>query len=87
MNTPPQLDPVVSLGLQLLAISGVAALGLGMSRALFHRSISREELQRIAERYGWWAARRAEAFCPENDVACVEREARRLYEVVQYRRR
>jgi len=49
-------------------------------------SIPREELRRIAGEYGWWAARQAEALCPYNDVACVEREAKRLYEVVKHRR-
>ncbi len=51
-----------------------------------YHSISRDELRRIADKYGWWAARQAEALCPHNDVACVEREARRLIEVVKYRK-
>lgn len=49
------------------------------------RSIPRDDLKRIAEKYGWWAARQAEALCPHNDVDCVEREAKRLYEVVKHR--
>jgi len=49
-------------------------------------SIPRDDLRRIAGKYGWWAARQAEALCPHNDVACVEREARRLYEVVMRRK-
>lgn len=44
------------------------------------------DLRSIADRYGWWAARRADAFCPLNDMVCVEREAKRLYEIVSYRR-
>ena len=43
-------------------------------------SIPRDELTRIADKYGWWAAKLAESVCPHNDVACVEREARRLVE-------
>ena len=43
-------------------------------------SIARDDLKRIADKYGWWAAKLAEAVCPHNDVACVEREARRLAE-------
>jgi hypothetical protein len=50
-----------------------------------HHSIPRDDLKRIAGKYGWWAARQAEALCPHNDVACVEREAKRLYEVVRQR--
>ena len=49
-------------------------------------SIPRDDLKRIAGEYGWWAARQAEALCPHNDVACMEREARRLYEVVMRRK-
>ena len=43
-------------------------------------SIPRDDLMRIADKYGWWAVKLAEAVCPHNDVACVEREARRLAE-------
>jgi len=50
------------------------------------RSIPRDELKRIAGKYGWWAARQAEALCPYNDIACVEREAKRLSEVVKHRK-
>ena len=49
-------------------------------------SIPREELRRIADKYGWWAARQAEALCPHSDVACVEREAKRLHDVVKHRK-
>ena len=43
-------------------------------------SIPRDDLTRIADRYGWWAAKLAQSVCPHNDVACAEREARRLAE-------
>ena len=43
-------------------------------------SIPRDDLTRIADKYGWWAAKLAQSVCPHNDVACVEREARRLAE-------
>jgi len=56
------------------------------SELLSAMSIPRDDLRRIAGEYGWWAARQAEAVCPHNDVACVEREARRLYEVVMRRK-
>jgi len=49
-------------------------------------SIPREELRRIADKYGWWASRQAEALCPHSDVACVEREAKRLHDVVKHRK-
>jgi len=53
--------------------------------SLTSHSIPRDELKRIAGKYGWWAARQAEALCPRDDVACVEKEAKRLSEVVKYR--
>jgi len=43
-------------------------------------SIPRDDLTRIADKYGWWAAKLAQSVCPHSDVACVEREARRLVE-------
>lgn len=43
-------------------------------------TIPASDLDRIANKYGWWAARMAEAVCPHNDVACVEREAKRFAE-------
>lgn len=40
-----------------------------------HRSIHGPMRQRLVEQYGSWAVGRAEAVCPEDDVACVRREA------------
>jgi hypothetical protein len=48
-------------------------------------SIPRDDLTRIADKYGWWAAKLAQSVCPHNDVACVEREARRLVEARRVR--
>jgi hypothetical protein len=53
----------------------------GLEKAeLMPATIPRDDLNRIADKYGWWAAKLAEAVCPHNDVACVEREAKRLVE-------
>ena len=51
-----------------------------------YHSIHQEDLRKIAGKYGWWAARQAEALCPYGDIACVEREAMRLHAVVRLRR-
>ncbi len=59
---------------------------IGRQPPLIPAAIPADGLQRIASRYGWWAARQAAALCPRNDVACVEREAKRLYEVVRLRK-
>ena len=50
-------------------------------------SLRGDDLKKIAGKYGWWAARQAEALCPYGDIACVEREAKRLHEIVKQRRK
>jgi len=50
-----------------------------------HHSISGEPRRRLVDKYGSWAVGRAEAVCPEDDIACVTREAKRLYETIQAR--
>lgn len=83
MPVSQQLEYVVNLALSAFMITGVAVVA---SRVITHHSIPWEAKQPLIERYGLWAVNRAEAFCPENDVACVEREAKRLVEVYRYRR-
>jgi hypothetical protein len=83
MPVSQQLESIVNLALSAFMITGVAVMA---SRATGHHSIPWEAKQSLIERYGLWAVNRAEAFCPENDVACVEREAKRLIEVYRYRR-
>ena len=79
-----QFDSVINFAISAFIITGVAVM---MSRALEqHHSIPWEAKKPLIEKYGLWAVNRAEAFCPENDVACVEREAKRLIEVYKYRR-
>jgi len=83
MPTSQQLD-VINFAASAFLITGVAVM---MSRALEEQhSIPWEDKVRLTEKYGKWAVNRAEAFCPEGDVACVEREAKRLIEVHRYRR-
>ncbi|MBA7465727.1 hypothetical protein ES707_00897 [subsurface metagenome] len=50
-----------------------------------HQSISGEPRRRLVEQYGSWAVGRAEAICPEGDIACVTREAERLIETLRGR--
>jgi len=50
-----------------------------------HHSIGGEPRVRLVEKYGSWQVGRAEAVCPEEDVACVEREAKRLTETLASR--
>ena len=79
-----QLDSIINLAISAFIVTGMAVV---MSRAIEeHHSIPWEDKVRLSEKYGTWAVNRSEAFCPENDVACVEREAKRLLEVYRYRR-
>jgi hypothetical protein len=84
MPVSQQLESIVNLALSAFMITGVAVV---VSRVTSHHSIPWEAKQPLIERYGLWAVNRAEAFCPENDVACVEREAKRLIEVYRHRRK
>ena len=86
MPISQQYESIVGFATTLVALAGVAVMVRGMTGAMFHHSIPPEDLNRISREYGWWAARRAESVCPHMDVACVEREAKRLYEVTKYRR-
>jgi predicted nucleic acid-binding Zn ribbon protein len=61
-----------------VATSILEQLEKSKTSSLISATIPVNELMRIADKYGWWAAKLAEAVCPHNDVACVEREAKRL---------
>ena len=91
MPLPQQYESVLGFATTIVAIAGVAVMGRWMTGAMAeqlagHHSIPPEELRRIADKYGWWAARRAEASVPHMDIEACEREAKRLYEVMKYRR-
>ena len=93
MPISQQYESILGFAITLVALAGVAVMGRWVTGAMAgqligssHHSIPPEELDRISREYGWWAARRAESVCPHMDVACVEREAKRLYETMLYRR-
>ena len=86
MPISQECESVLGFTTAMVALAGVAAMGRAVTGAVFHQSIPPEELNRIAAKYGWWAARRAEASVPHMDVEACEREAKRLYEVIKYRR-
>lgn len=91
MPLPQQYESVLGFATTIVAVAGVAVIGRTMTGAMAeqlagHHSIPPEDLRRIADKYGWWAARRAEASVPHMDVEACEREAKRLYEVIKYRR-
>ena len=86
MSVSQDYESIVGFATAIVALAGVAVIGKTVTGAMFHNSIPPEDLRRIADKYGWWAARRAEATVPHMDVEACEREAKRLYEVIKYRR-
>ena len=77
MPLSEQITSIIDSAILAFFVTGVAVM---VDRAIGHHSIPWEDKVRLTERYGKWAVNAAEAVCPENDVACVEREARRLFE-------
>jgi hypothetical protein len=93
MPISEQCQSIVGFATTLVALAGVAVMASWVAGAMAeqfasssHHSIPPADLDRIAKKYGWWAARRAEASVPHMDVEACEREAKRLYEVMLYRR-
>jgi hypothetical protein len=86
-SLPQQVNQVAAAAPAVIALGSMAVLTRALVTALFSNPIPWPEKARLRDKYGWWAVRRAEASCPHGDVACVEREARRLYEVTIHRRR
>ncbi len=84
MPTSQQFQSVINFAISTFIVTGV---GVMLSRALEeHHSIPWEAKQPLIEKYGLWAVNRAEALCPHNDVACVEREAKLALETIRHRR-
>lgn len=86
MPISQQLEPVIGFVTSIALMAGVAVMVREAAIGVSPRSIPWEAKEPLIEKYGKWAVHRAEAFCPENDVACVEREAARLFEVTTRRR-
>ena len=77
---PSQLEQVFSFGVASLMMVGVAVLASEAIEAALGNPIPWKDKRRLIDAYGKWAVETAEGCCPYGDVACVEREAKRLYE-------
>jgi len=73
--TPLQLD----VG-RWVTISAVFMVVAATMRAALGNPIPYEKKQELIEKYGEWAVKTAIKVCPHDDIECIEREARRLYE-------
>jgi hypothetical protein len=86
----PQLDvvphqyadwtPVLGWGIAVIGLAAVAAAATGLVKAALGNPIPYEKRQELEQRYGRWAVETAIGVCPHDDIRCIEREARRLYE-------
>ena len=85
MPTSQQLDlnSLISSAASATLVIGVAVM---VARMMLSNPIPWEAKKPLIEKYGVWAVNMAEKYCPHNDVACVEREAKRFYEVFTRRR-
>lgn len=86
MPISQQYEPLIGFATSVLVLAGVAVMVREMAGAMLHHSIPWEAKKPLVDKYGLWAVHRSEAMCPEGDVACVEREAKRMMEVIKYRR-
>jgi len=63
-----------------VTVSAVFMVVAAAMRAALGNPIPYEKKQELIEKYGEWAVKTAIKVCPHDDVECIEREARRLYE-------
>ncbi len=90
ITTPPQapgfdFSSIIAFAIPLTILGFVSGMLFEGSPEKERHSIHGEPRDRLVEKYGTWAVGRAEAVCPEGDVACVTREAKRLSEVYRSR--
>jgi len=78
--TPSQLDAIYGWGIALFGLAAVAAAAGAVLTASLSNPIPYEERRELEERYGYWAVRTAIGVCPHDDIRCIKREAKRLYE-------
>ncbi len=93
---PSQLDAAFGWGFTLIGLAAVAAAAGRVTTAVFQDeegeglellpAISSDKRLELEEKYGRWAVVTAIGVCPHDDLRCIEREARRLYESRVYRR-
>lgn len=92
---PSPYDAATGWGIALIGLAAVAAAARQILTAAFQDeeelallpAISSEKRLELEEKYGRWAVVTAIGVCPHDDLQCIEREAKRLYESRVYRRR
>ena len=83
-----QLDAIFGWGIAIIGLAAVAAAARQVISTTFHdeeklefmAAVSYDKRQELEHKYGYWAVKTAIGICPHDDVRCIEREAKRLYE-------
>ena len=75
-----QLDAIFSWGIAIIGLTAVAAAARQVVKAALSNPIPYDKRLDLEAKYGHWAVETAIGVCPHDDIRCIEREAKRLYE-------
>ena len=77
---PSQLDAIYGWGIAVIGLAAVAAAAGQIVKAALSNPIPYDKRIELENKYGHWAVETAIGVCPHDDIRCIEREAKRLYE-------
>jgi len=72
--------PILGWGIALISLAAIAAAARWLVKAAVDNPIPYKKRQELEQKYGRWAVETAIGVCPHDDIRCIEREAKRLYE-------
>jgi hypothetical protein len=75
-----QLDAIFGWGIAVIGLAAVAAAVRQVVKAALSNPIPYDKRLELENKYGHWAVETAIGVCPHDDIRCIEREAKRLYE-------
>ena len=75
-----QLDAIFGWGIAVIGLAAVAAAARQVVKAALSNPIPYDKRLGLEAKYGRWAVETAIGVCPHDDIRCIEREAKRLYE-------
>jgi len=75
-----QLDAIFGWGIAVIGLTAVAAAARQVVKVALSNPIPYDKRVELEAKYGHWAVETAIGVCPHDDIRCIEREARRLYE-------
>jgi hypothetical protein len=75
-----QLDAIFGWGIAVIGLAAVAAAVRQVVKAALSNPIPYDKRLDLEAKYGRWAVETAIGVCPHDDIRCIEREAKRLYE-------